>query len=600
MSTTVDVRLDDEQSAAVSCRAAATLVTASAGSGKTEVVAQRVERILSADPHSNVRILSLSYTVKAAEELRLRFERRLGDAARRVDTDTVHGFAHGLLRKSGTWIGLPEEPEILSRDEDRVELLARWLAEEGERSDADVLRERLHILDLIRARCDTDPSGLLSVWEAAMKASGALDYPAMISRATELVRLPAARRQLSRMYEHVIVDEAQNLTCAQYRLLTALFGPPPLTDMTVMFVGDDKQSIVGFAGGDPRLMSQFADDYAASRFVLARNYRSARRIVELAGAIAGQLGHDGPPAEVTYAAEGSITSHVAPSEEAEGDFVSGWVTGLLSDGLPIASLVPGEPQQVRPEHIAILGRSAAALRATRLALEDRGLSPAMAVSVDDWLTTKAGEVALNLVAVASANHASPRWRLSRVLGEDEHHLGTLADVGRRLESRTDALRHLASLCSADTPAAFAAALSDVAIENDPNWEGDRLQLVDAWDRFTRDHDSAARTWGNFQVFLNRIQRSQDLTPGVRLLTVHKAQGREYRAVAVVGLNDGQFPDFRAKTDSEREAELRAFYVAVSRPTRVLLLSRAENRMTRSGIWRTDQSPFMRMALDYTD
>lgn len=598
MATTVDVRLDDDQRAPVDCRAPAVLVTASAGSGKTEVVAQRVERLLAAAPESNARTLSLSYTVKAAEELRQRFERRLGDASRRVDTDTVHGFAHSLLRTSGTWIGLPEEPEILGRDEDRVELLSRWLADEGAQYEDDTLRDRLRELDLVRSRCEVDETGLLAEWEAALSASGALDYAAMISRATELVRLPAARRQLSRLYEHVIVDEAQNLTRAQYRLLAAVFGPPPLTDMSAMLVGDDKQSIVGFAGGDPSLMREFAQDYEASHFVLTRNYRSARRIVRLAGDVADILGHEGPRDEITYAAEGSVQCHVSPSEEAEGDLVADWVMELLSHGLPSASLVPGEQEEVRPEHIAVLGRSAAALRATRLALEERGEDPAIAIGVDDWLTTEAGEVALNLVAVASANHASPRWRLSRILDEDESELGTLADVGRRLSARTDTLRHLASLCAADDPADFAAGLAEVAIEDDPNWEGDRRQLNDAWDGFTRGHDLDARTWGNFQVFLNRIQRSQDLTPGVRLLTVHKAQGREYRAVAIVGLNDRQFPDFRAKTESERTAELRAFYVAVSRPTRILLLTRSETRMTRSGIWRPDPSPFMAIALGH--
>jgi len=92
------------------------VVTASAGSGKTEVVARRVERILADAMFGTVRVLALSYAVKAAEELSQRFDRRLGDAGRGVDTETLHGFAHELLRKHGTWIGLPAEPEVLTRD----------------------------------------------------------------------------------------------------------------------------------------------------------------------------------------------------------------------------------------------------------------------------------------------------------------------------------------------------------------------------------------------------------------------------------------------------------------------------------------------------
>ena len=79
---------------------------------------------------------------------------------------------------------------------------------------------------------------------------------------------------------------------------------------------------------------------------------------------------------------------------------------------------------------------------------------------------------------------------------------------------------------------------------------------------------------------------------MRLLTVHKAQGREYLAVAVVGLNDGQFPDFRAQSEAAFKDELRTFYVAITRARRVLLLSRSRSRMTRYGSRRTQPSPFL--------
>ncbi len=81
-------------------------------------------------------------------------------------------------------------------------------------------------------------------------------------------------------------------------------------------------------------------------------------------------------------------------------------------------------------------------------------------------------------------------------------------------------------------------------------------------------------------------------PGVRLLTIHKAQGREYRAVAVVGLNDGQLPDFRATSDAEMLSELRTFYVAVTRPSRSLLLTRPRSRQTRYGPRSSDPSPYL--------
>lgn len=94
------------------------------------------------------------------------------------------------------------------------------------------------------------------------------------------------------------------------------------------------------------------------------------------------------------------------------------------------------------------------------------------------------------------------------------------------------------------------------------------------------------------MFCARAQRGDDLSPGVRLLTVHKAQGREYAAVAIIGLNDGQFPDFRAKTDAALRDELRTFYVAITRPRRILLLTRPAMRDTRYGPRRTEPSRFL--------
>ncbi len=104
--------LSPEQLQAVNAVGSAIVVTASAGSGKTEVVARRVERLLDESPNEPFRVLALSYTVKAADELRDRLAHRLGDA-RRVDTDTIHAFAHNIIRQHGTWAALPPEPELV-------------------------------------------------------------------------------------------------------------------------------------------------------------------------------------------------------------------------------------------------------------------------------------------------------------------------------------------------------------------------------------------------------------------------------------------------------------------------------------------------------
>ena len=126
------------------------------------------------------------------------------------------------------------------------------------------------------------------------------------------------------------------------------------------------------------------------------------------------------------------------------------------------------------------------------------------------------------------------------------------------------------------------------------WHADRRLIGDTWSEFTNLTPVAERSWTRFALHFDWVQRARDLGPGIRLITVHKAQGREFKAVAVVGMNDGQFPDFRATSDSARKAELQAFYVAATRASRVLQLTRALVRPTRYGDRFTEPSPYLEL------
>jgi DNA helicase-2/ATP-dependent DNA helicase PcrA len=591
--------LSDEQTAAVWSDDRAIVVVAGAGSGKTEVAARRVERLLAESPDESFRVLALSYTLKAADELRSRFKGHLGERQKRVDTNTLHGFAHSLLRQHGTRIGLPVEPEVLIRDEDRAELLARWLSTERRSIPEDILAV-LHQLDIARARLM--PGYLLEEWESALSSVGAMDYGTMLTRATELLGLQSAHRQLTRLYTHVIVDEAQNLTPAQYELLTALIGPPRSSHIPTMVVGDDKQSIVSFAGADPTLITRFSFEYQARRFELRRNFRSAGAIVAAGDAVATRLGQTASHIGRTtaYAAAGLVNVHEAIDEKGEATFVADWVAHLLANGLPSAALAPGESSHVHPDDIAVLARTAAALRPTQEVLETAGHKPAMSSSPEDWLATLAGKVTYEIIALRSArSHRSTHWQLARLLGVDETDVTSPTQVAACLATNRDpGLRSLSPLCSSDTLAEFMTGVAFLEPPASPDgqmlasWDADFRQLLETWHSFAQQTDRVEQTWGNFRIYVSRQQRGDDLDSGVRLLTIHKAQGREYRAVAVVALNDGQLPDFRAVSADNQLSELRTFYVAITRASRVLVLSRARSRVTRYGPRGTAPSPYL--------
>lgn len=592
--------LSEEQAQVVDSNADALLVVASAGSGKTEVVARRVERILSAQSDSDSRILALTYTVKAADELRERLNARLGVLAQRVESDTLHGFSHSLVRAYGTRIGLPAEPELLTRDEDRGEQLREWYDAQGLNPPEDP-REAFRLLDIARARGEDNDT--VRNWAEALASAAALDYPALLTAAIDLLALPTVRRQVRRLYSAVVVDEAQNLTQAQYNLLKALIEDAGRIAIPTMVVGDDKQSIVSFAGADPLLLERFRTEFHAEKLSLTRNFRSALVLSETANRVAHQLGHD-VRTRSTFAAQGKLTTQPYADESVEGAGVADWICHLLAEGMPPDALGPTENTVIRPDDVAVLARSATALRHVAQALERRGVPYARASTPDDWFSTTPGRIVFEIIGIhTDPSHRSTYRAIGRLLDRSSQtpagvddvrsalagcedrlvaELGTLLDLAR-VEHLLPALRELENSANADD-ASLAA------------WQADLDQFEDAWRTFDQSVDRAALTWGNFKMHCLRLQRGDSLAPGVRLLTVHKAQGQEFAAVALVGMNDGQFPDFRAVTPEALSSELRTFYVAITRSRRVLLLTRPQLRETRYGLLRTHPSPF----LEYID
>ncbi len=152
------------------------------------------------------------------------------------------------------------------------------------------------------------------------------------------------------------------------------------------------------------------------------------------------------------------------------------------------------------------------------------------------------------------------------------------------------MRRLAELPLAGALPGLMESVRTMQLEDD-NWLSDRDQLMDTWAKFAELVGPTDRTFGNFCQHIYRAQRGDRLASGVRLLTVHKSQGKEFRAVAIVGCNEGQFPDFRARGDALND-ELRTFYVAISRASRVLLLTRSTRRQTRYGDRQTEWSRFV--------
>ena len=603
-----DFELTDEQRGVVDSDAVALVVTAPAGTGKTETLARRTERFVNDPASGHARVLVVTYTTRAANEFTERLRMRVGSLMHRITADTVHGFSQTLLATHGSHVGLPSDFQVLANDADRADLLASF----DSTWQPDDCTGLFNKLDLERARGKEHPQ--LATWRDALRDKGAVDFSEMITKAVEVLRIPAVATTLRGIYGLVIVDEAQNLTQQQYDLIAALIGrqstgDAPLVPTTLL--GDPNQSVTGFAGGDGKLMARFATEYGAEQFTLTRNFRSSRLLARLERSVSQELGASNGRVDnrTQCAAEGTLICRELDDEQGEAAFVAEWVAKLLAEGLPTQAVSAGEPRAVHAEDIAVLARHAASLSATAEALADRGHDVARVHRDSDLMSSPLGAVALELLRSRSDRHRMSavsalhrEFGIELASGSGDGLVNAEGDSAEALRSTAHPhVELLGPLLRAESPSAFVASLEHCQLPQDEqtsllaSWAADRKLINDAWSEFASTTPAAERSWTRFALYLERTARGRDLGSGIRLLTVHKAQAREFKAVAVVGMNDGQFPDFRATSPEAMQAELQTFYVAATRASRVLVLTRACKRPTRYGSRSTDPSPYLALA-----
>ncbi len=273
-----DIQLTSEQRAAVDASDPALVIRAPAGTGKTEVLAQRAARFVRDPENGYKRVLVVTYTTRAAEEFTLRLQGLLGSAMDRVTAETVHGFAQSLLSFHGSHVGLPLDFQVIVKDEDRAELLALFEPSWEPDAELSLFRE----LDLARAKGSAYSH--LGMWRKALAHSGAVDFNEMITKATEMLQIDAIAQMIRNVYGLVLVDEAQNLTRQQYEFIVALVGQHPEShspQVPTTLLGDPNQLVTGFAGGDSGNMKDFRSTFGATELTLSKNFRSSRRLSRL-------------------------------------------------------------------------------------------------------------------------------------------------------------------------------------------------------------------------------------------------------------------------------------------------------------------------------
>ena len=598
----VPQRLTADQQAVVEARERICLTIAPAGSGKSEVLIRRIERLLDESPGESSRLLAVTFTVKAAEELKSRVSRSIGQEVWRVDANTIHGFALDWLQRSGQMVGVSHDVVVYAQDRDRIELLRRFL-DSVQESDPDdrTLREILGRIDNLRTglvkpgEAPDDRFGTLSfrlpelyeTYLAALDNVGGIDFPGMLAKLLELFQAdPDTLRRVQRTYQQVLVDEGQDLTRAQAELLRTIVGDT----LELFVVADDRQSINGWAGGGMEWAERLVgSDYR--RYELHHNFRSATRVLALARQIASHFAPPRTDAEPPPGApEGVVLAREAEDSSDEARIVVDWIDELVSGGMALDLLVPGEEPRVVAEDIAVVARTRYGLDDVQGELLRRGHRVSIQVEAGSFLASSEGRLVCALLEVRANGNNRPAWR--RIEEELFNILGEYPGIAGRQHSLTDLLGAVSGTPSQQMVELVSHATLDAdGLEEIIGTSGagaylpepDSAQFVHWWLQYRASTALQDRNVGGFLRYLLRVQQARPDLPGIRLMTIHRAKGLEFRAVAVVGLTQGAFPDYRALNDDESiQAERRAFYVSVTRASRALLLTWPRRRRTRYG------------------
>ncbi|WP_438030172.1 UvrD-helicase domain-containing protein [Sorangium sp. So ce233] len=575
--------LDPEQRAAAELTEGALLLLAGPGTGKTRTLTHRIAHLIVDLGVPPEQCLAITFTRRAADEMRERLVALLGEAGGRVPAMTFHALGLSLLRQHAAG-GAP--PKIAG-DHERTALLAAALGVPERRAArllADIAalkRTYPRHADAHRLREGAAPAGgeldrhvdrAWKVYEDELAARGLVDLDDLIGHALVLLEersdaLSAARAQA----RYLSIDEYQDIDERQYRLVRALVPPGG----NLCAIGDPDQAIYGFRGADVGFFFRFQQDFPDARVIrLKRNYRSSRPIVEAALQVIAPSPTLGAR-ELVPSAGGAerVAIHEAPTEAAEAEHVVHTIERMLGgstffsmdSGRVDSPLADGE---VAFSDFAVLYRTEAQSEALREAfarsgmpfqrrserrVAERAASEALARALAG---TPPGPLAARLKAaaarlreeVAQPAPAAPAEVAAAPGASDAVRLGE-ADVDAALEL----LLPIAERCGGDLDRF----LIELAVCSE----------VDAWDP--------------------RAER-------ISLLTLHAAKGLEFRVVFLVGCEDGLLPlRFPGRGEPDLAEERRLFYVGMTRARERLFLTRAQRRARHGKVEETEVSPFVR-------
>ncbi|HEY8520414.1 MAG TPA: DNA helicase II [Gammaproteobacteria bacterium] len=606
--------LNDAQRAAVTASDRPTLVLAGAGSGKTRVLVHRIAWAIRVAGVAPQHILAVTFTNKAASEMRDRIEALLGFPTRHLWIGTFHGLAHRLLRIHAREAGLPEGFQIMDSD-DQLRLIRRLLKDlgldENEWAPRDVQwfinaqkDEGLRPKD-VRDEGNQGRRKMIELYERYEKLcadTGVVDFGELLLRSLELLRdRPELLAQYRARFRHVLVDEFQDTNAIQYRWLRLIAGETGIP----FVVGDDDQAIYRWRGARIENLHRFEKDFPGTQIIrLEQNYRSTATILNAANAVIANnsarlgknlwtAGEQGEP----------IRIYAAFNERDEAEFVVNRIQDYIASGgrrSDVGVLYRSNAQsRVFEEHLLAAGipyRVYGGLRFFERAeikdalaylrlIANRDDDPSFERAVN---TPPRGVGARTMETVREAARAEgvSLWRAAvRVVTEgllprrSIQSLATFLGLIERLDQDTrnlslpEQVEHVIELSGLVAHhGKSAVGGGEARVEN-------LRELVTAAREVRTDTElPPLAEFLAYAVLESGEVQAEAFEDSVQLMTLHSAKGLEFELLFLCGMEDGLFPHQRSLSDADGlEEERRLCYVGITRAKRTLYLTYAEQR-----------------------
>ena len=609
--------LNDPQRQAVAAPLGRQRVLAGAGSGKTRVLVHRIAWLIQverASPHS---ILAVTFTNKAAAEMRARIEQLLGINPAGMWVGTFHGLAHRLLRAHWQEANLPENFQILDSD-DQLRLVKRVVRELGLDEQRWPPRQAQWFINgqkdegnrpqNIQASGDLYLSTMVSIYQAYEEAcarAGVVDFAELLLRSLDLWRnRPSLLEHYQRRFRHILVDEFQDTNAVQYAWLRFLAKGGE----SLMVVGDDDQSIYGWRGAKIENIQHFADDFAGTEDIrLEQNYRSTATILKAANAlIANNSGRLGKELWTDMGEGEPLTLYAAYNEHDEARYVVETIESLVKQGnarSEIAILYRSNAQSRVLEEALLRERIPYRIYGGQRFFERAEIKNAMAYL--RLLEGRGNDAALERVinvpprgigektVEAIRDHARhsqlSMWEAMCQLlaakalkGRAASALGAFIELLENLAAKVlDMPLHLMTQTVIEQSGLIVYHQEEKGEKGQARVEN-LEELVSAARNFeTSDEDADLSP---LSAFLGHASleagdtQADEHEDSIQLMTLHSAKGLEFPYVFLVGMEEGLFPHKMSLEEPGRlEEERRLAYVGITRAMRQLVMTYAETR-----------------------